>query len=303
MATNGCSLHPGSACMYYKPFESKSYNAAFTDVHQMHCRNVVSFPLCSRTHHQKMVPIFPEGMKSLCQSYISKAFFRGEPGVLPHTSPMFPEVAQPRGIPDTCMLPRRGERVVSTHTVPLLPRRNQLYFSKRASKGIPYSLRYAMTAEKPKWWWRTLACLPYVVPFHAPWMNTETLYQMHPFLEHFDFLTYPFLRAYVRLPSWFLMACVTGIFLGVVKRKECPHFLRFHVVMGILLESSMHIIGTISSWMPCEVFWGKTGLLFWSGIAFAYLFTVLDCARCAVAGKYPDIPILTNSALMHISYP
>ncbi|MBA0571058.1 hypothetical protein Golob_004652 [Gossypium lobatum] len=187
-------------------------------------------------------------------------------------------------------------------TVPSFPRRRSSSLVPRASKDVPYSFRYPPMTKKPKWWWRSLACLPYLMPLHETWMYAETAYHLHPFLEDFEFLTYPFLGAIGRLPSWFLMAYFFVAYLGVVRRKEWPHFFRFHVVMGMLLEIALQVIGTVSRWMPLAIYWGKIGMHFWTAVAFAYLFTVLECIRCALAGMYADIPFACDAAYIQIPY-
>ncbi|XP_059643445.1 protein TIC 20-I, chloroplastic-like [Cornus florida] len=195
-----------------------------------------------------------------------------------------------------------GDQGSLSDRIPMLPRRGRSFMSPRASKDVPYSFRYPAMTKKPKWWWRTLACLPYLMPLHETWMYAETAYHLHPFLEDLEFLTYPFLEAIGRLPSWFLMAYFFVAYLGVVRKKEWPHFFRFHVVMGMLLEIALQVIGTVSRWMPLAVYWGKVGMHFWTAIAFAYLFTVLECMRCALAGMYADIPFVCDAAYIQIPY-
>ncbi|GFQ06563.1 protein tic 20-i chloroplastic [Phtheirospermum japonicum] len=187
-------------------------------------------------------------------------------------------------------------------TLPKLPKRPQRPSPPRASKDVPQSYRFPPMTEKPRWWWRTLACLPYLMPLHETWMYAETAYHLHPFLEDFEFLTYPFLGALGKLPSWFLMAYFFVAYLGVVRRKEWPHFFRFHVVMGMLLEIALQVIGTVSRWMPLAWYWGKVGMHFWTAVAFAYLFTVLECLRCALAGMYADVPFVCDAAYIQIPY-
>ncbi|KAL3603413.1 hypothetical protein D5086_004272 [Populus alba] len=186
--------------------------------------------------------------------------------------------------------------------IPTFRRQRRSYSCPRASKDVPYSFRFPPMTKKPGWWWRTLACLPYLMPLHETWMYAETAYHLHPFLEDFEFLTYPFLGAIGRLPSWFLMAYFFVAYLGVVRRKEWPHFFRFHVVMGMLLEIALQVIGTVSRWMPLAVYWGKLGMHFWTAVAFAYLFTVLECIRCALAGMYADVPFACDAAYIQIPY-
>ncbi|KAI6703269.1 hypothetical protein NL676_012405 [Syzygium grande] len=196
----------------------------------------------------------------------------------------------------------RGDNDGLSFSLPIIPTRRRPCRAPQASKDVPYSYRYPPMTKKPRWWWRTLACLPYLMPLHETWMYAETAYHLHPFLEDFEFLTYPFLGAIGRLPSWFLMAYFFVAYLGVVRRKEWPHFFRFHVVMGMLLEIALQVIGTVSRWMPLAVYWGKLGMHFWTAVAFAYLFTVLECIRCALAGMYADIPFVCDAAYIQIPY-
>ncbi|KAK8554916.1 hypothetical protein V6N13_118597 [Hibiscus sabdariffa] len=137
-----------------------------------------------------------------------------------------------------------GDQGGLSQALPSLPRRHGSNLVPRASKDVPYSFRFPPMTKKPRWWWRALACLPYLMPLHETWMYAETAYHLHPFLEDFEFLTYPFLGAIGSLPSWFLMAYFFVAYLGIVRRKEWPHFFRFHVVMGMLLEIALQVIGT-----------------------------------------------------------
>lgn len=181
-------------------------------------------------------------------------------------------------------------------------RRVSLSSPRASSKDVPQGFRYPAMTKKPRFWWRTLACLPYLMPLHETWMYAETAYHLHHFLEKLEFMTYPFLRALGRLPSWFLMAYFFMAYLGIVRRKEWPHFFRFHMVMGMLLEISLQVIGTVSRWMPPAVYWGKVGMHVWTAIAFAYLFTVLECIKCAICGMYADVPFVCDAAYIQIPY-
>ncbi|KAK1284572.1 hypothetical protein QJS10_CPB21g00473 [Acorus calamus] len=199
-----------------------------------------------------------------------------------------------------------GDHGSLTHMVPALPTNHARrpgpgsVMVPKASKDIPFSYRYPPMTKKPRWWWRTLACIPYLMPLHETWMYAETAYHLHPFLEYFEHLTYPFLGFIGTLPSWFLMAYFFTAYLGVVRKKEWPHFFRFHVVMGMLLEIALQVIGQISRWMPLAVYWGKIGVHFWTAVAFAYLFTVLECIRCSLTGMYADVPFLCDAAYIQI---
>ncbi|KAK3036356.1 hypothetical protein RJ639_031763 [Escallonia herrerae] len=47
---------------------------------------------------------------------------------------------------------------------------------------------------------------------------------------------------------------------------------------------------------------GDLGMHFWTTIAFAYLFTVLESMRCALAGMYADVPFVCDAAYIQIPY-
>uniref|UniRef100_A0A5B7A484 Protein TIC 20 n=1 Tax=Davidia involucrata TaxID=16924 RepID=A0A5B7A484_DAVIN len=251
MILNGCSLTSGSVRMNYRTCNSMSYNPVPAGIPRLPAK--VSFSSIRNSWGPCQVPKYfsSRGMPLLHLAAASTPLLSGDQGGL-------------------------------SHTIPMLLRRRRSSLSPRASKDVPYSFRYPAMTKKPKWWWRTLACLPYLMPLHETWMYAETAYHLHPFLEDFEFLTYPFLEAIGRLPSWFLMAYFFVAYLGVVRKKEWPHFFRFHVVMGMLLEIALQVIGTVSRWMPLAVYWGKVGMHFWTAVAFAYLFTVLESMRCAL---------------------
>ncbi|KAL4191507.1 hypothetical protein AMTRI_Chr07g30310 [Amborella trichopoda] len=180
----------------------------------------------------------------------------------------------------------------SLHRLPSLSTRYRLKrMGPRAPKDVRSFYHYLPMTKKPKWWWRTLACLPYLKPLPKTWMYAEPAYNLHPFLEDFKFLTFPFLGSIERLPGWFLMFYFVVAYLGVVWRKEWPHFFRFHVVLGMLLEIAFQVVGTVSRWLPLSMYWGKIGMHFWTAVAFGYLFTVLECIRCMLAGMYADVPL------------
>lgn len=268
MILHGCRLNSGAASTPYMACNPKSFRLASSGVPCL-SSNVVLASSCAS--HQNRISC-SKGIQIRNLSSASSPLLDGELGGL-------------------------------SHAVPRLPKRRQCFRPPRAAKDdVPYSYRYPAMTKKPRWWWRTLACLPYLMPLHETWMYAETAYHLHPFLEDFEFLTYPFLGAIGRLPSWFLMAYFFVAYLGVVRRKEWPHFFRFHVVMGMLLEIALQVIGTVSRWMPLSVYWGKIGMHFWTAVAFAYLFTVLESMRCALAGMYADIPFVCDAAYIQIPY-
>lgn len=183
-------------------------------------------------------------------------------------------------------------------------RRNGGTVSPRAAADdVPEYKGYPPMTKKPKWWWRTLACLPYLMPLHETWLNAETVYNIHPFLEEFEYLTYPFFGALFKLPQWFFYAYFFVAYLGIVRNNKWPHFLRFHTITAMLLEITLSINGTIfTKFLPKGVFWGKIGMHYWLFVAFAFLFTVIECMRCALRGMYADVPFIADASYMQIPY-
>ncbi|XP_042384249.1 protein TIC 20-I, chloroplastic-like [Zingiber officinale] len=268
MILNGGMMTLGSAALQLWPCRASSNSNISYFSRSSHSRARV---FCRSTEFD---PLHTRGWAT-SHSSIGSSFRRGDHGKFPSTLPVFRkfDTAHPRN------------RV-----------------APRASKDVPTSFRYPAMTTKPRWWWRVLACIPYLMPLHETWMYAETAFHLHPFLEDFEFLTYPFLRVIGRLPGWFLMAYFFTAYLGIVRRKEWPHFFRFHVVMGMLLEIALQVVGSISRWMPLSVYWGKIGMHFWVAVAFGYLFTVLECMRCAIAGMYADIPFVCDAAYIQIPY-
>lgn len=170
------------------------------------------------------------------------------------------------------------------------------------AEDIPSFTGFPPMTEKPKWFWRILACVPYLMPLSETWMYAETAYSLFAFLEDYEFCTYPFLILIGSLPGWFLLAYFFGAYLGIVRNNRWPHFLRFHVVTGMLLEIILQVMGTINDWVPQSVYWGKLGAHYWLAVSTAFLFIVLDCIRCALSGMYADVPFLSDASYMQIPY-
>ncbi|KAL3684240.1 hypothetical protein R1sor_002262 [Riccia sorocarpa] len=173
---------------------------------------------------------------------------------------------------------------------------------RASAEDVPSFKGFAPMTEKPKWFWRILACIPYLMPLSETWMYAETAYGLFAFLEDYEFCTYPFLIMIGSLPGWFLLAYFFGAYLGIVRNNRWPHFLRFHVVTGMLLEIILQVMGTVNDWVPQSVYWGKIGAHYWLAVSMAFLFIVLDCIRCALSGMYADVPFLSDASYMQIPY-
>ncbi|XP_039047715.1 protein TIC 20-IV, chloroplastic-like [Hibiscus syriacus] len=181
------------------------------------------------------------------------------------------------------------------HKVNVLPRRQRSLLTTRAYKDDIFKFRYPVIPEKPEWWWRTLACIPYLIALQI----SDTGYFLQPFLEQHEILEnliYFVPGAIKRFPPWFSMIyCYFG-YIGIVKNKDCPHFIRFHLMMGMLLETGLQLVWYTSNFFPLIHYNGMFGMYFWAGIGFSFIFALLECVKCALGGKYAHIPFVSDAA-------
>ncbi|KAK4794651.1 hypothetical protein SAY86_012645 [Trapa natans] len=171
----------------------------------------------------------------------------------------------------------------------------------RAYMDFPYGIPFPEPKKKPEWWWRTLACIPYLMALQI----SDAGFYFQPLMEsyeQFEFLSYYVPGAIRRLPSWFLMVYCFSLYLGVVRNKQWPHFFRYHVMMGLMLENALQIVWHVSNFMPLINFWGKLGMCYWATVGLAFITFLLVCIRCALAGKYVDIPFISSAAFLHTPY-
>ncbi|KAG0491959.1 hypothetical protein HPP92_005018 [Vanilla planifolia] len=205
----------------------------------------------------------------------------------------------------TASPPQSGARGFSIPSLPLQKANSSrgTRLVPRASKYSPSRLNiYPPMVSKPKWWWRTLACIPYLIPLHATWTYAEYAFHLNHFIQEFEFFADSFNWYIASFPAWSLMAYAMALYLGVVRRRQYPHFLRYHVVNAILLDNVLQIVGIVCGWLPRAVFRGELGLRFWTAVAVAYLFTVIECIRSALAGAYADVPFLHDAACIQCDF-
>ncbi|KAL9256939.1 TIC 20-I, chloroplastic-like protein, partial [Drosera capensis] len=157
--------------------------------------------------------------------------------------------------------------------------------------------------QEPEWYWRFLAALPYLMPIHETWQHAETAYHLVPFLKRFELLTMPFYRALSRFPVWIFFVYSICAYIFVVRKTMLPHFMRFHVMMGMLVSITTHIFGEMWKSLPISLYWGKAGAHFWTAVAFGHLLTCLACLGCTLNGKYADVPGLADCHGVRFSQP
>ena len=180
---------------------------------------------------------------------------------------------------------------------PFSPLRRGSYVPK-ASKDKRFNFpAYPPMTEKPKWWWRSLACLPYLHNFldQQTWRYAHPSNNPSPFLKNFNELALPLLRSMDKLPQLFEIFYPILLYFWIVRRKEWPHFYRFHIMNAILVGSLAQVIGLSSGWFPKRIYPPN----FWCFATFLFLVLVSECIRCALCGEYPNIPFVKDAALIH----
>ncbi|KAJ7981401.1 protein TIC 20-I, chloroplastic-like [Quillaja saponaria] len=176
-----------------------------------------------------------------------------------------------------------------SNRITLLSRHNEPTMRTQAVKQI------SSATEKPEWWWRTLSCVPYLIALQL----SDTGFYLQPFLDNFEYLEdliYYIPGAVNKLPSWFTMIYYLAALTGVVKNKNWPLFFRFHVMMGLLLETGLQVIWYSSNFMPLINYNGTFGMYYWAGMGLTYILIMSECIRCALAGVHVKIPFVSDSA-------
>nr|QKY65056.1 chloroplast protein import component Tic20-IV [Passiflora contracta] len=179
-----------------------------------------------------------------------------------------------------------------------LPKRRMSMKPPSAIKHEIFGFRYPVLEVKPEWWWRTLACIPYLFALQI----SEAAAFMQPFLDKFDLFSkfaWFIPGAYSRVPQWFIIAYFYVVYFRLVRNKDVPHFLRFHLAMGLLLENVMQAFWVVSNFFPLIHFNGTFGAYYWAGAAFAYILLLLHCIRGALVGSYVKLPVISEAAYIH----
>ncbi|XP_050368321.1 protein TIC 20-IV, chloroplastic-like [Argentina anserina] len=211
----------------------------------------------------------------------------------------------PRGLPSldlsaaSSTVPRGSEAGRSQKTSILLRQRKSsalVQVKKKDHSSI--TIPFPKMTEKLEWWCRTLACLPFL----ASVLMSEHGFHIIPFAEHYHLfgdLIYYVPGAIKRLPWWFPSAyCILAYFF-IVKKKEWSHFFRYHVVMAMLLDTMLQVVGKASEFFPLIHSCGTFGIEYCAAVGFLYILILLECMRCALAGKYAKLPFFSTPALAH----
>ncbi|KAF8005636.1 hypothetical protein BT93_K0040 [Corymbia citriodora subsp. variegata] len=185
--------------------------------------------------------------------------------------------------------------------LPPRTRRRKCPVPPKAYLDYPFSIPYPKIMKKPEWLWRTLACVPYLMALQV----SDTAFYFQPLMEHYEqleFLSYYIPGAIRRLPTWFLMVYCFAVYLGVVQNRKWPHFFRYHVMMGLLLENVLQIVWYASNFAPLIHYGGRFGMYYWAMVGLGFIFLLMECVKCAVAGIYTNIPFISDAAYIHTPY-
>ncbi|XP_024632923.1 protein TIC 20-IV, chloroplastic [Medicago truncatula] len=144
---------------------------------------------------------------------------------------------------------------------------------------------YTIALEKPEW-------LPYLIALDM----SRAGYYLEPLLETSIFYIPTSVN---QLPTWFPFLYIYLAIELVVKYRDFPLILRFHVMMGMLLETAFQIVSVASNYMPLIHFKGTLGMYYWAGLALAYIVIIMHSIRCALLGTFSNIPVISESALLH----
>ncbi|GLT86962.1 hypothetical protein SLE2022_050680 [Rubroshorea leprosula] len=165
-------------------------------------------------------------------------------------------------------------------------------------QGEYFKFRYPVITKKPEWWWRTLACLPYLIALQI----SDTGYFLQPFLRQHEILEdliFYIPGAIKRWPPWFTMIYYYFGYAAIVKNKDWPHYFRFHLMMGMLLETTLQLASYTFNFFPLIHYNGTFGMQFWTGIGFINIWTLLVCMGYALGGNYAPIPFISDAAYIH----
>ncbi|XP_024004886.1 protein TIC 20-IV, chloroplastic [Eutrema salsugineum] len=129
---------------------------------------------------------------------------------------------------------------------------------------------------------------------------SEIGFFMQPFLEQHggtvrETMTNLIPGAASKLQHNFFMAYCILVFAWM-KNRNLPQYFRFHMIMGVLLDSAMQIIWHTSELFPLINCNGRLAMYHHMVVGINYMCVLLECLRCAMAGRYPQIPIVSDTA-------
>ncbi|KAK8617417.1 hypothetical protein V6N13_080333 [Hibiscus sabdariffa] len=158
-----------------------------------------------------------------------------------------------------------------------------------------------VTTKKPEWWWRTLACVPYLIALQI----SDIGFFLQPFLAHYGMVEnlISFVPGAMNgFHPWLLIIERYFGYKWIVKSKYLPPFIRFHAMMGLLLRNSFQLVWYTTKLFPFMQYNGMFGMHFWVAIVLCFILVLLECVRCALAGKYAHIPFVSDVAYAHTGF-
>ncbi|GAA0156780.1 hypothetical protein LIER_43379 [Lithospermum erythrorhizon] len=160
---------------------------------------------------------------------------------------------------------------------------------------------YPKMTEKPEWFWRSIASGFYLKPLlqFGAYGIFDPAYKVCKTLKNFGELTWePYIRFIACFPQWLWYVYQAAIYFAV-RRKELPHYLRFHMINGLLIDVGLEIFVYVNRWFPYSWLWSKVGMHVLTAVGIAYVLTILECIRGALIGMYPHAPFLSQASSIH----
>ncbi|KAL1188376.1 Protein TIC 20-IV [Cardamine amara subsp. amara] len=161
-------------------------------------------------------------------------------------------------------------------------------------------IKLPKSEERPEWWLMILACVPYMISLQM----SEIGFFMKPFLkQHGGTIGKTIINIIPGAANglqhkFFIVYSLLGLD-WIVKNRNLPHYFRLHMAMGMLLQVAMQIIWDTSDFFPLINSNGRLAMHYHMVMSFSYICVLLECLRCAIAGTYPQIPIISEAAHIH----
>lgn len=146
---------------------------------------------------------------------------------------------------------------------------------------------------------RTLACLPYLLPFLDGLRFSIPFFSQFPFLVPIYQLFAPLLLIY-NLPFISLIIFL-ALFMLVVRNENINHFIRFNTMQAIMLEIVLFLCSVIDQYILRPAVGGGLVLeTLYNVIFLGTTAAVIYCVVQSILGRYAEIPTLSDAVYMQV---
>ena len=138
---------------------------------------------------------------------------------------------------------------------------------------------------------RLFSILFYTLPLNAALPFGYYLFYKFSFLKVLLYLTLPVAIIERSLPFGGLLFFLI-LFVGIVRNKNVPYFVRYNACQALLLDIALIIISYILRILPLA----EMGLVVFVFTLSIFLFSIVQC----INGVEPEIPLISKSVRMQI---